>query len=107
MVLITRVLTILATGLHVVFADWLTVVCFVGLLAAAQYQAGFEARCGVGRPSSTLTKGVGTLASGALSGGNQFPIKLGAAAIMTIPVALLFFVFQKQIMNTTSNAVKD
>lgn len=55
----------------------------------------------------TLTKGVGQLASGALSGGNQYPIKLGAAALMTIPVAVLFFVFQKQIMNTTSGAVKD
>lgn len=55
----------------------------------------------------TLTKGVGTLVSGALSGGNQFPIKLGAAALMTIPVAVLFFVFQRQIMNTTSGAVKD
>jgi len=55
----------------------------------------------------TLTKGVGTLAGGGLSGGNQFPIKLGAAALMTIPVAVLFFVFQKQIMNNTSGAVKD
>ncbi len=55
----------------------------------------------------TLTKGVGTLVHGGLSGGNQFPTKLGAAALMTIPVALLFFVFQKQIMNTTSGAVKD
>ena len=34
-VLITRVQTILATGFHLVFADWLTVVCFVGLVAAA------------------------------------------------------------------------
>lgn len=55
----------------------------------------------------TLTKGVGQLESGGLSGGNQFPIKLGAAALMTIPVAVLFFLFQKHIMNTTSGAVKD
>jgi len=34
-VLIARVQTILQTGFHVVFADWLTVVCFVGLVAAA------------------------------------------------------------------------
>src|SRR5665648_155542 len=34
-VVITRVQTILQTGFHVVFADWLTVVCFVGLVAAA------------------------------------------------------------------------
>lgn len=49
----------------------------------------------------------GTLVSGALSSGNQFPIKLAAAALMTIPVAVLFFVFQKRIMNTTGGAVKD
>ncbi len=29
-VLITRIQTILQTGFHLVFADWLTVVCFVG-----------------------------------------------------------------------------
>jgi hypothetical protein len=34
-VLITRVQTILQTGFHLVYADWLTVVCFVGLIAAA------------------------------------------------------------------------
>jgi EamA domain-containing membrane protein RarD len=34
-VLITRVQTILQSGFHLVFADWLTVVCFVGLVAAA------------------------------------------------------------------------
>jgi drug/metabolite transporter (DMT)-like permease len=34
-VLITRIQTILQAGFHLVFADWLTVVCFVGLVAAA------------------------------------------------------------------------
>ncbi len=34
-VLITRIQTILQTGFHLVFADWLTLACFVGLLAAA------------------------------------------------------------------------
>lgn len=55
---------------------------------------------------TTLTKGVASLASGQLSQGTQFPIKLAAAAIMTVPVAVLFFVFQKRIMNTTEGAVK-
>ena len=56
----------------------------------------------------TLTNGVGTLASGGLGGkANQYPLKLAAAAIMTIPVALLFFVFQKRIMNTSAGAVKE
>ncbi|WP_345803327.1 carbohydrate ABC transporter permease [Microbacterium sp. AZCO] len=55
---------------------------------------------------TTLTKGVASLASGQLSQGNQFPIKLAAAAIMTIPVAVMFFVFQRRIMNTSEGAVK-
>lgn len=55
---------------------------------------------------TTLTKGVASLASGQLSQGSQYPIKLAAAAIMTIPVAIVFFIFQKRIMNTTEGAVK-
>jgi len=54
----------------------------------------------------TLTKGVATLASGGLGQAQQFPLKLGAAALMTIPVAVMFFIFQRQIMSTTEGAVK-
>ncbi|WP_285115298.1 carbohydrate ABC transporter permease [Leifsonia sp. fls2-241-R2A-40a] len=56
---------------------------------------------------TTLTKGVAGLASGQLSQGSQYPLKLAAAAIMTIPVAVLFFVFQRRIMNTSEGAVKE
>jgi multiple sugar transport system permease protein len=56
---------------------------------------------------TTLTRGVANLASGGLSQGTQYPLKLAAAAIMTIPVAVLFFVFQKRIMNTSEGAVKE
>jgi multiple sugar transport system permease protein len=55
---------------------------------------------------TTLTKGVASLASGQLSQGTQYPLKLAAAAIMTIPVAVLFFLFQRKIMNTSEGAVK-
>jgi len=55
---------------------------------------------------TTLTKGVAALASGQLSQGTQYPLKLAAAAIMTIPVAVMFFIFQKRIMNTSEGAVK-
>ncbi|WP_454048403.1 carbohydrate ABC transporter permease [Cellulomonas sp. Marseille-Q8402] len=55
----------------------------------------------------TLTKGVAQLASGQLSQGTQYPLKLAAAAIMTIPVAALFFVFQRRIMNQSAGAVKE
>lgn len=54
----------------------------------------------------TLTKGVATLAAGGLGQAQQFPLKLGAAALMTIPVAVLFFIFQKQIMKTGEGAEK-
>jgi multiple sugar transport system permease protein len=55
----------------------------------------------------TLTKGVAQLASGSFGQGSQYPIKLAAAAVMTIPVAIVFFVFQKRIMNISTGAVKE
>jgi multiple sugar transport system permease protein len=55
---------------------------------------------------TTLTKGVASLASGQLSQGTQYPLKLAAAAVMTIPVAVVFFIFQKRIMNTSDGAEK-
>ena len=54
-----------------------------------------------------LTKGVATLASGQLGSGTQYPLKLAAAMIMTIPVAVMFFVFQKRIMSQSEGAVKE
>jgi multiple sugar transport system permease protein len=55
----------------------------------------------------TLTKGVAQLSSGTLGQGMKYPLKLAAAAMMTIPVAVVFFVFQKRIMNTTTGAVRE
>jgi len=53
-----------------------------------------------------LTRGVASLTSGSLGASADYPLKLGAAALMTIPVAVLFFVFQKRIMSTAEGAVK-
>ncbi len=55
---------------------------------------------------NTLTTGVGALVSGQLGSGSQFPLKLAAAVLMTIPVAVLFFFFQSRIMGTTEGAEK-
>ena len=55
---------------------------------------------------TTLTKGVASLAAGSLGSAAQYPLKLAAALIMTIPVAVMFFVFQRKIMNTSDGAVK-
>lgn len=55
---------------------------------------------------NTLTTGVGALVSGQLGSGNQFPLKLAAAVLMTIPIAVVFFIFQRRIMSTTEGAEK-
>jgi multiple sugar transport system permease protein len=55
----------------------------------------------------TLTTGVGRLVSGQLGAGTQYPLQLAAAMAMTIPVAIVFFVFQKYIMRTGEGAVKE
>jgi multiple sugar transport system permease protein len=56
---------------------------------------------------NTLTTGVATLAAGSLGQATEYPLKLAAALLMTIPVAVLFFVFQKRIMSTNEGAVKE
>ena len=56
---------------------------------------------------NTLTTGVAALAAGSLGQGSQYPLKLAAALLMTIPVAILFFAFQKKIMATAEGAVKE
>ncbi|HEU0237680.1 MAG TPA: carbohydrate ABC transporter permease [Micromonosporaceae bacterium] len=43
----------------------------------------------------TLPRGVANLVSGSLGAGTQYPLKLGAALLATIPVAILFMVFQR------------
>jgi multiple sugar transport system permease protein len=43
----------------------------------------------------TLVTGLAGLTSGALGSGTQYPLKLAAALLTTIPVAILFFVFQR------------
>jgi multiple sugar transport system permease protein len=55
---------------------------------------------------NTLTTGVASLVSGELGSGNQYPLQLAAAVLMTIPVAVIFFIFQRRIMNTTEGGEK-
>lgn len=58
--------------------------------------------------TSTLTTGVAGLLTGALGSGNRYPLKLAAAVLMTIPVAVMFFVFQKRIISgSLEGAVKE
>ncbi|MEV0152282.1 carbohydrate ABC transporter permease [Micromonospora sp. NPDC050686] len=43
----------------------------------------------------TLPRGLADLVSGSLGKGTQYPLKLGAALLATIPVAVLFMIFQR------------
>ncbi|MFC4010210.1 carbohydrate ABC transporter permease [Nonomuraea purpurea] len=43
----------------------------------------------------TLPRGLADLVSGSLGKGTQYPLKLGAAVLATIPVAVMFVVFQR------------
>ncbi|TBO57809.1 carbohydrate ABC transporter permease [Streptomyces kasugaensis] len=44
---------------------------------------------------ATLTTGLAQFVSGGLGAGTQYPLKLTAALLATIPVAVVFFVFQR------------
>ncbi|TFC11386.1 carbohydrate ABC transporter permease [Cryobacterium algoritolerans] len=56
--------------------------------------------------TNTLTTGIASLFSGQLGSGNEFPLKMAAAVLMTIPIAIMFFVFQKRLTNTTEGSEK-
>jgi multiple sugar transport system permease protein len=43
----------------------------------------------------TLPRGLADLVTGSLGKGNQYPLKLGAAVLATIPVAIIFMIFQR------------
>ena len=46
----------------------------------------------------TLTTGLAQLTTGGLSAGNQFPLKLGAATLTILPIAVMFFLLQKRLV---------
>ncbi len=43
----------------------------------------------------TLPRGLADLVSGSLGAGTQYPLKLGAALLTIIPVAVIFLIFQR------------
>lgn len=56
----------------------------------------------------TLTTGVAALTSGQYGSGNRYPLKLAAALLMTIPVAVIYFIFQRRIVSGAgAGAVKE
>jgi multiple sugar transport system permease protein len=53
-----------------------------------------------------MVTGLAGLASGELGAGTQFPLKMGAALLTTIPVALLFFAFQRYFVRGANEAAE-
>lgn len=55
----------------------------------------------------TLPRGLADLVSGSLGAGTQYPLKLGAALLATIPVAVIFLVFQRYfVRGATEGGIK-
>ena len=50
----------------------------------------------------TLPRGLADLVSGSLGQGSQYPLKLGAAMLATIPVAVIFVIFQRYFVRGAS-----
>ncbi|AJE43398.1 ABC transporter permease [Streptomyces nodosus] len=56
----------------------------------------------------TLTTGLARMVSGGLGGGTQYPLKLAAALLSTLPVAVLFFSFQRHfVRGANAGSVKE
>lgn len=56
----------------------------------------------------TLTTGLARMVSGGLGGGTQYPLKLAAALLATLPVAALFLCFQRYfVRGANAGAVKE
>ncbi|MFI6502455.1 carbohydrate ABC transporter permease [Nonomuraea typhae] len=54
----------------------------------------------------TLPRGLADLVSGSLGGGTQFPLKLAAALLATIPVAVIFIVFQRSFIRDANEGAE-
>jgi multiple sugar transport system permease protein len=56
----------------------------------------------------TLPRGLADLVSGSLGAGTQYPLKLGAALLTIIPVAVIFVIFQRRfVRGVTEGASKE
>jgi multiple sugar transport system permease protein len=54
----------------------------------------------------TLPRGLADLVSGSLGAGTQYPLKLGAALLATIPVAIIFVIFQRYFVRDASEGAE-
>ncbi|SCL32371.1 multiple sugar transport system permease protein [Micromonospora nigra] len=54
----------------------------------------------------TLPRGLADLVSGSLGQGTQYPLKLGAALLATIPVAIIFVIFQRHFVRDAAEGAE-
>ncbi|RKN49253.1 carbohydrate ABC transporter permease [Micromonospora endolithica] len=54
----------------------------------------------------TLPRGLADLVTGSLGSGTQYPLKLGAALLATIPVAIIFVIFQRYFVRDASDGAE-
>ena len=54
----------------------------------------------------TLPRGLADLVSGSLGAGTQYPLKLSAALLATIPVAVVFILFQRHFVRGGNEGVE-
>jgi multiple sugar transport system permease protein len=54
----------------------------------------------------TLPRGLADLVTGSLGAGTQYPLKLGAALLATIPVAIIFLIFQRYFVRDASEGAE-
>ncbi|MGN9809658.1 carbohydrate ABC transporter permease [Micromonospora sp. BQ11] len=54
----------------------------------------------------TLPRGLADLVTGSLGSGTQYPLKLGAALLATIPVAIIFVIFQRYFVRDSSEGAE-
>jgi multiple sugar transport system permease protein len=54
----------------------------------------------------TLPRGLADLVSGSLGAGTQYPLKLSAALLATIPVAVVFVLFQRHFVRGGNEGVE-
>jgi multiple sugar transport system permease protein len=52
----------------------------------------------------TLTTGLANMAAGGIGRATEYPLNMGASLIATIPVAILFFAFQRHFVRTDTGA---
>jgi len=55
----------------------------------------------------TMVTSLASLTTGQLGSGTEFPLKMGAALLTTIPVAIVFFTFQRHFVRGANEGAEE